>query len=200
MLLQAGAITVGSMIFLRESYPYTILGRKTKRLRKETGNDKLRSALDTGRSPKDFFSLAIVRPSKMLFCSPIVFLLSLHVAIMYGYLYLVFTAMPTLFEEQYSFSTGSVGLTYIGLGVGSLLGLVLVGMTSDRLVTYLAVKNGSEPKPEYRLPPVMVASILAPAGLFWYGWTAETNQHWMLPIVGVGFFGCGLVVAFVSAI
>jgi hypothetical protein len=71
---------------MHESYAYVILERKTKRLRKETGNTNLRSSLDTGRDPKTFFKIAIIRPLKMLFLSPIVFLLSLYMAMVYGYL------------------------------------------------------------------------------------------------------------------
>lgn len=65
------------MLFIRESYAYVILQRKTNRLRKETGNPNLRSALDTGRTPQQLFKFSIVRPLKMLFLSPIVFLMSL---------------------------------------------------------------------------------------------------------------------------
>lgn len=119
-------------------------------------------------------------------------------ATIYGYLYLIFTAMPALFEGDYGFSTGSVGLSYLGIGVGSIIGLLTTGLTSDRLVVSLTAKNGGEAKPEYRLPPIMLSSILVPIGLFWYGWTAETTQHWIMPIIGTGIFGCGMVVSFVS--
>jgi hypothetical protein len=43
---------------------------------------------------------------------------SIFTAISYGYLYLLFTTFPTVFHVQYGFSTGTVGLSYIGLGVG----------------------------------------------------------------------------------
>lgn len=136
----------------------------------------------------------------MLFLSPIVFLLSLYMAIIYGYLYLLFTAMSVVFEGQYHFSTGSVGLSYLGFGIGSALGLLLAGATSDRLAAFLKKKHGGELKPEYRLPPMAFASLLVPTGLFWFGWTAENHEHWILPIIGTGFLGTGMVLAFVSLI
>ena len=198
MPFKAGAISIVCFIFMRETYHYTILDKKTKRLRKETGNPKLRSALDTGRTTQEVFNLAIVRPSKMLLFSPIVFLLSLYMAIIYGYLYLIFTAMPGMFEGQYGFSTGSVGLSYVGIGVGSLIGLVIAAGTSDRTVNYLTKKNGGERKPEYRLPVIIPGSIFVPVGLFMFGWTAEKNEHWILPIIGTAFIGTGMICAFVS--
>lgn len=144
LAMAGGAITASSIITIRESYAPTILARKTKKLQKETGNMNLRSALDTGRTPKELFLYSIVRPTKMLFLSPIVFLLSLYVGVIYGYLYLLFTTITSVFEEQYNFSQGSVGLTYLGLGVGSLTGLLILGATSDRLLNYLSVKNGQK--------------------------------------------------------
>ncbi|RSL61590.1 hypothetical protein CEP54_006163 [Fusarium duplospermum] len=191
-----GAITLASFVFMRETYAYALLEKKTKKLRKETGNPKLRSALDKGTTTKELFSLAMVRPTKMLLFSPIVFLLSLYMAIIYGYLYLIFTAMPMIFEGQYHFSSGSIGLTYIGIGVGSLIGLAIAGATSDPLVRYLTKKNGGESKPEYRLPVMTGACVLIPAGLFLFGWFAENNNHWILPIIGTSFLGTGMVAVF----
>ncbi|KAK7428786.1 hypothetical protein QQZ08_004711 [Neonectria magnoliae] len=191
----AGVITVVNFIFMRETNAYTILKHKTERLQKETGNTKLRSAADTGRSAQELFRFAIVRPTKMLFFSPIVFLLSVYMAIVYGYLYLIFTAMPLLFQQQYGFTTGSVGLSYLGIGIGSIIGLAISGTTSDSLSRHLTKKNGGEPKPEYRLPVMVIASFTVPLGLFMYGWTAEKNMHWILPIIGTGFLGLGMICA-----
>ncbi|KAF2794387.1 MFS general substrate transporter [Melanomma pulvis-pyrius CBS 109.77] len=194
-----GAVFVASMLFIRESYAYVILQRKANRLRKETGNLNLRSALDTGRTPQELFKFSIVRPLKMLFLSPIVFLLSLYMAIVYGYLYLLFTTFPRVFEIQYGFSVQSVGLTYLGTGVGSFIGLLFCGAVSDRAVKILTKQNGGIAKPEYRLPTMFVGAILVPIGLFLYGWTAEKKNHFMLPITGTAFLGAGLFCIFMPA-
>jgi len=183
---------------MRETYAYAILDRKAKKLREQTGDNSLRSALDDGRATKDIFASAIVRPSKMLIFSPIVFLLSLYMFILYGYLYLIFTAMPGLFQNEYGFSTGQVGLSYLGLGAGSAFGLVLAGAALDRVVAKLQKKNGGGFKPEYRLPLMILAGVAVPIGLFLFGWTAKTHQHWILPIIGTSFLGFGMTLAFVG--
>lgn len=182
---------------MRESYSSIILQRKVERLRKETGNQNLRSALDTGRTPQDLFRFSIVRPLKMLFLSPIVFLLSVYVGVIYGYLYLLFTTIPTVFQIQYGFSSGSVGLAYLGIGVGSLLGLMVIGSTSDRLVKQLTAKNGGTPKPEYRLPLMIIGGLFIPVALFWYGWSADQELHWIMPIIGTALLGIGNLIIFV---
>ncbi|KAJ6781083.1 hypothetical protein PWT90_03064 [Aphanocladium album] len=198
-VIAGGIVTLLSFVFLRESYAPTILEKKTAKLRKSTGNPKLRSSLSSGLEPKQVFAMAIFRPTKMLVFSPIVLLLSLQMLVVYGYLYLVFTAIPTLFEHKYGFSSGNTGLAYIGLGLGASIGLVITGAMSDRIVTRLATKNGGERKPEYRIPLIMAAALILPIGLFWFGWTGQTHQHWILPMIGLFFIGLGMTPVIMSA-
>jgi hypothetical protein len=183
---------------MRETNPVKILASKAKRLRKETRNPHLRSKLDTGRSPTDILLSALVRPAKMLVFSPIILALSTFVAIIYGYLYILFTTFPFVFEDQYRFSSGTVGLTYLGLGVGCLAGLVVFGSTSDKIIKWKAA--GGEMKPEYRLLPMIYGAPCIPIGLFWYGWSAEAKTHWIVPIIGTAFVGIGLIATIVSSI
>jgi len=191
----AGALMIGMMIFIRETYCVRLLDLKTKRLRKETGNPRLVSKLDTGLTPRELLARSIIRPMKMLF-SPIVFFLSLYMAVVYGYLYLLFTTMTGVFEKTYHFSQGSVGLAYLGIGIGMFLGLFISGGTSDLVVRKLTERNGGVSKPEFRLPLMLPAALLIPIGLFIYGWTAHFGVHWIAPIIGTSFVGLGLITTF----
>ena len=91
-----------------------ILERKAKRLRAETGNDKLVSKLDSGLIPSELFKFSIVRPVKMLFRSTICFAISLYIAITYAYLYILFTTFTAVFKNQYGWRGGIVGLSFLG--------------------------------------------------------------------------------------
>ena len=191
-------MTVFTMFVMRETYGVAILEKKARRLREETGNKKLRSKFDSRLSPRDHFLRAIVRPTKMLLFSPICSLLSLYMAYVYGILYLIFTTITALFVNEYGFSQGSAGLAFLGIGIGMLLGLVVFGATSDRVVATLAAKRGGERKPEYRFPGLFVGASLIPVGLFLYGWSAEYRLHYVIPIVGTGFVGAGLLATFMA--
>ncbi|KAK1546498.1 fluconazole resistance protein [Colletotrichum paranaense] len=193
----AGVAALGTAFCMPESYALTLLERKARRLRLQTRNPHLESVLATHRKPKDLFMFSILRPAKMMFLSPIVFCLSVYMAILYGYLYLLFTTFPQVFKQQYGFSQGSAGLAYIGIGVGSVIGLLFSGLVSDRLVLKLSLTNGGQFQPEYRLPPMLMGAILVPIGLFWYGWTADKQLQWMLPIIGTAILGCGIVIVLV---
>ncbi|KFY90078.1 hypothetical protein V498_06186 [Pseudogymnoascus sp. VKM F-4517 (FW-2822)] len=199
LAITTGVFSLMCLVLLKESYAPVLLARKTARLIKETGNTDLRSKLDTGLTPREVFARAIVRPMKLLVLSPIVLTLSMYMGVVYGYLYLLFTTFTVVFADQYHFSSGSIGLCFLGIGIGSLIGLVINGATSDRILKSKARKAcppGTEDKdlvfkPEYRLPPLFPASILIPAGLFIYGWTAQYKVHYIVPIFGTLLIGIG---------
>ena len=101
----------------RETYRPTILKRKSKRLRKETGNQDLKCQYDGDLhdTPAIVFRRALVKPVQMMFQSPIVLMLSAYVSVVYGFLYLLLTTIVDVFEGTYGFSQGQAGLAYLGL-------------------------------------------------------------------------------------
>jgi multidrug resistance protein len=185
ILAMAGGFFGIIMYFVaQETYHAVIMDRKVARLRKETGNMDLRSKLDSGLTPKQFFIRAVARPMKMLFFSPIVGLMSLYISVNYGILYLFFTTMTFVFEGQYGFSSGSVGLSYLGMGVGMIFGMGVLGTMSDKNIKKHQAKGNA--KPEHRLPLFLTipGAILMPVGIFLYGWTTYYGVHWIVPIIG----------------
>ena len=40
------------------------------------------------------------------------------------------------------------------------------------------------------------ASVLVPAGLLWYGWSAHAHLHWIMPNIGMLIYCFGLIVGF----
>lgn len=88
--IQAGISFVISIFFLRETNATVLLAWKASRLRKETANAALVSKMDRGQSPRQLFLRAITRPTKLLILSPIVLLLSLLCAFLFGLLFLLF--------------------------------------------------------------------------------------------------------------
>lgn len=198
LAMVAGAVTVVMLFLMRETYAPVILQRKTARLRKETGNELLRSKLDIGLSPRDHFNRSIIRPLKMLVRSPIVALFAVYIAVVYGYLYLLFTSMTQVFQETYHFSTSITGLVFLGMGVGSMAGLAYFSATSDRYIQKKAKEEGKGMKPEYRLKQLPVGAFLLPGGFFLYGWTAQYHVHWIVPIIATGIIGMGNIIIFMS--
>lgn len=194
--IASGIMSILAMVFIRESYPYVILERKAGKLRKQTGNLSLHSVMSNGKSARDHFAFSILRPLKMLL-SPIIFSLSLYVSLVYSYLYLCFTTFEVVFS-RYGFNSGEAGLATLGIGAGSVIGVIACGATAEKVSKYLTAKFGGDPIPEYRLPAMIVGAFCTPLGLFWYGWSAEKEVHWIVPILGTVFIGKGMVLTYVS--
>ncbi|TAQ90983.1 hypothetical protein B7494_g734 [Chlorociboria aeruginascens] len=194
--IMVGVVWILSIVLMRETYAIVLLDRKAKRLQKQ-GNPGAVSILQDNRKPGVLFKVAIVRPLKILLLSPIVFMLCLYIAIVFGYLYLLFTTFPLVFEEQYNFASNIVGLSYLGLGMGMALGLVGFSLMSDRLLKSKTKAGGGEMKPEYRLPLMLYCSPILPIGFFWYGWSAQAEVHWIVPILGTTVIGFGVLNTFV---
>ena len=124
-------------------------------------------------------------------------LLCIYSAILLGILYLFFDAFGLVFSHNHDFELWQVGLTFIGIGVGMVLGMATNPFWHKnylRLVANQEKAAGSvkqKPEPEFRLPPAMLGAVLCVTGLFWFGWTTYRSVHWIVPIIGSGFFGLG---------
>lgn len=130
---------------------------------------------------------------KLLILSPIVLALSMYMAFVNCLLYLLFTTIPSVFVGTYGFSQGASGLAYLGIDIRMMIGLISVGASSNTILKKLTAANKGVIKPEYRLPPMIIAGSILPIGLFVYGCKAEYKVQWMAPIIGTALVGVGLI-------
>lgn len=201
--IASGLLSIIMMLVMKESYHPVILERKTARLRKTSGNQLLRSKFYSGLSLTQILKRSIMRPLKILFYAPIVTFMAIYVAITYGYLFLMFASLAQIFQNYYNFSTTASGLAFLGVGLGSLIGVGIFRLTSDRYMAWKTAKADAAAnsigqaregmKPEYRLMTLPIGGILIPIGLIIYGWTVQYHIHWVVPITAMGLIGCGSV-------
>ncbi|KAL8845957.1 MAG: hypothetical protein Q9221_008919 [Calogaya cf. arnoldii] len=192
-------IQLSGLFFLRETYPAKLLHVKAKRLRRETRNEALHTEYEhPERNLVTVVKTAIVRPFRLLGTQPIVQVMALYAAYLYGLMYLLLSTFPVLWTGQYHQSIGIAGLNYISLGVGFTLGAQILSPLNDRIYRILKKKNGGIGKPEYRIPIMVPGSVLVPIGLFIYAWTAQYNTHWIGPNIGAAIFAAGAIAGFQS--
>jgi hypothetical protein len=165
---------------MRETNAIIILRRKAARLQKETGRSNLVGKGDTKESTRGALQRAIVRPIKLLIFSPIVTLLSVYSSLAFGFIYLLFTTFPDVFENQYGFSVELSGLSYLGVGIGRFIAHILAiggislshisgmivslfvfGALNDKGYNKLMLKNGGNGTPEMRLPCKYIECMLS---------------------------------------
>lgn len=191
-------ITILIEIFSTETNPRIIIDRKVKRLRKELGRDDLKSCYLVShdgppKSPARIVLDGLIRPTKLLFLSPLVSSMSLYIAYNYGLLYLLFTTIPDVYRNTYDWSTEMSGLIYISFGIGNIIGWGVITALSDKKVVQLTKANGNKFIPEMRLTMCPWFACIAPITFFWYGWSAHYKTHWIVPALGLIPFGAAMI-------
>ncbi|KAJ5249109.1 MFS multidrug transporter [Penicillium chermesinum] len=195
--IAAGAIQLAAFFLLPETYAPIILQRRARKLRKETGNMSLQTEVERqNKKITQVLRVALIRPLKLLFTQPIVQIIALYMAYAYGLMYLMLATFPTLWAspDYYDESKGIAGLNYISLGIGFIAGTQVCARMLDRFYRLLKARNNEAGRPEFRLPMLAVGAFCTPAGLFIYGWTAQTHQHWIAPNIGACIFGIGCMI------
>lgn len=177
--------------FLPETSSPNILHRRTRRLKKITGNDKLTCEPDMmseEMGPRDVVMMSLVKPITLNFTEPIVFLLNLYIALIYGLLYIWFESFPLVFVEIYGFNLGLEGVTFLGIMVGTLVAVTIIFLWNYFYLEKQFDAAGNV-QPEKRLMPALVGCFFVPICLFWFGWSARKSIHWIMPVIGSSFFG-----------
>lgn len=166
----SGAVWIIGTLLVPETYAPVLLRRRAERLSKISGK-VYESKLDMQQgkfSLKNAFKVSLSRPWVLLFKEPIVFLLSLYMAIIYGTLYMLFAAYPIVYQKTRGWNQGVGALPFIGIAVGMIFAIIYTFPDNKRYGNDQD-KNGGFAPPESRLPPCIVASIAIPVGLFWFG-------------------------------
>ena len=190
-------IQVAGIFFLQETWAPKLLENKARRLRKETGNDKLYA--EVARVPTgEKLKTSLVRPFRLLFTQPIIIICAIYMAYLYGIVYLVISTFPTLFTspDYYNESVGIGGLHYIALAIGYFIGAQSTSRFNDYLYSRLKRRNNGVGMPEFRVPVMIPCAILLPVGFFWYGWSAEAHLHWIMPDIGAALVGGATIVGY----
>ncbi|CAG8211229.1 unnamed protein product [Penicillium nalgiovense] len=97
-----GVVFLVGIAFIPETYTPVLLRKRAAKLSKLTGA-VYKSRLDIGnanRTAGEIFTKTMVRPWILLLMEPIVLLLFVYMAIIYGTMYMEFAAFPIVFEEN----------------------------------------------------------------------------------------------------
>lgn len=195
----SGVLWILGSILVPETYAPVLLRHRAAKLSKITGKVYV-SRMDQERGrPTLFESLktALSRPWILLFKEPIVFLLSIYMAIIYGTLYMLFAAYPIVYQQNRGWNQGVGGLPFTALIVG-MLGAVSYSIWDNKRYVRVEKEHGGFAPPETRLPGSIVGCIALPIGLFWFAWTNSPSIHWMASVAAGVPFGFGMVLVFLS--
>lgn len=189
------------LLFLEETYTKTLLQDRAAYIRQETGNFAIHhESEEEVIDMKDLVSKHLLLPLKLLFLEPIVFLITLYTAFIYGILYLFLEAYPIVFAEYRGINEAVATLPYIGLIIGVIVGCGIVILFEPRY-NRIMKENGNLPVPEQRLIPMMIGAIIFPIGLFWFAWTGNyPSINWIAPTLSGVLTGAGILTIFLQAL
>ncbi|KAF2130673.1 MFS general substrate transporter [Dothidotthia symphoricarpi CBS 119687] len=197
-IFQAVMIVVSFTAF-QETYPPLILARRAARLRKETGDGRYYTQHEraiANRSISSVLSRALSRPLRLLIFHPIIQITSLISAFYYGILYIVLASFAELWTKQYQLSLEMSGLHYIACALGELAGAQFSAPVMDYFYRRMKAKiSEDDVAPEYRILLIFPGALIAPIGLFIYGWTAQYRVHWIAVDIGIFLTTFGMQVA-----
>ncbi|KAH8885383.1 MFS general substrate transporter [Thozetella sp. PMI_491] len=200
--IMSGSCTVVVFLLLPEIFAPAILQARAKSLRKSGSNPNARTVFDS-RQKVDFLAVAqsyLFRPFVLLATEPILDLITVYQAFIYGILYLVFVSYPIAFREVRHWALGVSALPYLGMLVGVILGaLTVVWYTKTRFMD-LVRRNGGKVVPEQRLPVMICGGCLLPVGLFIFAWTSRPDIHWIGMVLGSVLVGMGMYMVFVQCL
>ncbi|KAL4963195.1 MFS transporter [Aspergillus stella-maris] len=197
--IMGAAAFVLDIFFVEETYPPVVLIKKAEELRRRTKNWGIHAKQEEVEIDlAELIGKNFSRPVRILFNEPVLLLLSIYMAFLYGLLYLFMTAYPIVFQQIHGFNKGVGGLPYFGLIIGEFLGGLFIITTQPWYNNKLAANNDI-PIPEWRLPPAIIGAAAFSGGLFWFGWTGyQSSTPWIIPTVSGLLTGFGLLCIFLQ--
>lgn len=188
------------IIFTPETFAPHLLINKARKLRKKTGDNSYYAQHERSLAEKSLSKTLAISSSRvflLLALEPMLFLLCFWCAILLGILYLFFELFPIVFEKH-NFNDYQKGLSFLGLGIGVVIGVIIMKFWYARRYKNLTEKLGQKPAPETRLSPAKLGAFLCPISLFIFAFTSYRNVHWIGPIIGSIPFGTGFLLIYCS--
>lgn len=148
----------------------------------------------TGRKTGTPLYKVALRPF-VLFLYPSVLFPTLVYSTSVVWLSVIAETISTIFtREPYRFKQTSIGLLYIALFVGGILGSAIAGKCSDIIVRWMCRRNHGVYEPEFRLIMILPVLLSITIGLMGFGWSSYDGDLWIVPAIFMGVlgFGCSL--------
>ncbi|KAK2017038.1 major facilitator superfamily transporter [Colletotrichum eremochloae] len=174
------------LLTIRESRPSVVLARSLSDVER-TGS---REAPGTKPKKASYYEkLDILRPLRLLFTEPIVFLVSVISAIAFGLIYLFTEVLPIVYVSL-GLNNGGKNTPFLALA----LGIVASGLTRIYDARNLASRSaeGLPITPESKLAGFHLGAPLLAGGLWCFAWTIPPSVfvHWVVPtaaLVPIGY-------------
>ena len=200
-MLSASALAI-TLVLIPETFAPVLLRKRAERLSDMTGRVYV-SAVTIRDDGEVGFLASMVRtlsrPFLLAVHEPIIVLLALYQAIVIGILYLTLEAFPIVYGGTRGWSQKEIGLSFLGVLVGTLCSVLFQLWDNHHYVKLLKRLEPGTAPPEARLFGCCVGSVSIVIGLFWFAWTSGPSMHCLVSIAAGIPFGFGVVLVTIGA-
>ncbi|KAH8657695.1 major facilitator superfamily domain-containing protein [Xylariales sp. PMI_506] len=200
LLWLGGPVLLCMVLTLPETSAVTILTRRARRLRAETGDKRFRAQAEIDQGQRDARGIlfdALVKPWEINVLDPAVLYSTFFTGLLYGIVYTWFEVFPIVYGTIYGFESSAQGLPFLAVFV-SLLFWVPAYMTYVKFSVERKIDKHGLGAPEEWLIIGIVAGWLIPAGLFIFAFSSREDVHWVVSLVGVALSNTGACAAMQS--
>lgn len=189
------AIVTGVWFFLllaiKESRPSQLLSKIVDDVRKESGDTIHLQIRNPDHAPDfgTFAQVALIRPVRLFFTEPIVFLCSVLSAVAFGLLYLFTEALPVVYNS-FGFTPWQSSLSFIPLALGIFSGTLT--RLYDQRIYNRRLQQSRTLEPEDKLAGFAIGAPLLAIGLWWFAWTIPPQVpgvHWIVSMLSLFLVG-----------
>ena len=121
--------------------------------------------------------------------------MTIYMSFITGLIFIFFEGYPASFSKGRGWSPERASLAFLPLIGGAILGVtanILYTLRIDK--KRLAANKNGKMTPEQRLPPMIAASLILPAGLFWFAFTSPLATPWQAQVVSGIPVGAAIIV------
>ncbi|KAK1981134.1 major facilitator superfamily transporter [Colletotrichum cereale] len=174
------------LLTIKESRPSVVLAQALFDIER-TGSSQIPIAKATNSPYHEKFDL--LRPLRLLFTEPIVFLVSIVSAIAFGLIYLFTEVLPIVYVSL-GLDDGWKNTPFLALGLG-IVASVLTRIYDTRALAVRSAK-ALPITPESKLAGFLIGAPLLAGGLWCFAWTIPPSVlvHWAIPtaaLVPIGY-------------
>ncbi|KAL1858190.1 hypothetical protein Daus18300_010072 [Diaporthe australafricana] len=192
------SVAVLTMTTVSETYVPQILKQKAARRRKEESDERYWCQYDSKKSTAQLMKVNLSRPFVLSFTEPILWFFNIWISVIYGILYLCFVAYPIVFTQQRGWGPGQTGLSFIGIGIGTLVAIFLEPLWRKIINSHAKDPETGRVSPEASASIMCIGAVLTPIGQLGFSLTCvPTTIHWAIPIAFGIPFGCGNTLCFI---
>ncbi|KAL8725427.1 MAG: hypothetical protein Q9166_007359 [cf. Caloplaca sp. 2 TL-2023] len=185
------------LLFVPETSTPNILLRRASRLRKLTGDNRLKAQSEIDQKnlkPTAVAIDALIKPLEITVKDPAIAFVNIYSSIVYAIYYSFFEVFPLVYGPMYGFNIGQTGVVFLCVFVACVIGVLTY---TSYLYFYLVpdiLRNGLRAQ-EHRLVPALICVFGPVIGLFIFAWTANPSIHWMASVIGITIYAaCAFVV------